>query len=144
MDKNIPEIVAARLVIPDAAGTPRIVLGLDDRGEPSVRLFDRNGNQRAFLALSSERENATGQDPVTRAHFRLAASDEQTLIDLTAFEGGYGTIELTNDPETFAHVLLEVEKHEGGRQASLVLGDRKARTEFLVRDGSAEFGSQSG
>ncbi len=140
----LPEILATRLVISDAAGTPRIVIGLDDHGEPAVRLYDRKGKERAFLALSSGRENEPGQDPVTRAHLRLAASDDATLIDLNAFESGYGTIELTNDPEHFAHLLLEVEKPAGGRQASLVLGDRKGRMEFLVRDGSAEFGTQAG
>ena len=140
----LPEIRAARLVIPDAAGTPRIILGLDEEGEPAIQLFDRHGDQRASLALSSGQELGAAQDPVTRAHLRLAASDDATLIDLNAFESGYGTIELTNDPgESFAHLLLDVEKPEGGRKAALLLGDRKGRMEFLVCDGLTEFGTQS-
>ncbi|MBU6429458.1 MAG: hypothetical protein KGR26_10635 [Cyanobacteria bacterium REEB65] len=143
MDPSLPEIRAARLVITDAAGTPRIVLELDGQGEPAVRLFDRNGGERAFLALSSP-EHPSGGEPVTRAHLRLAASDGGTVIDLSAFEAGYGTIEMANHPEEFAHVLLEVEQHRSGRQATLVLGDRQARAQFLVRDGSAKFETESG
>ncbi len=143
VDVSLQEIRAARLVIPDAAGTPRIVLELDDQGEPAVRLFDRNGNERACLALSPS-QHPSGRAPVTRAHLRLAASDDGTTIDLSAFESGYGTIEMTNHPEEFAHVLLEVEQHDSGRQAAIVLGDRRARAEFLVRDGETEFGTQAG
>ena len=143
MDASLPEIRTARLVIPDAAGKPRLILELDDRGDPAIRLFDRNGEERAFLALRSA-QHEPGGEPVTMAHLRLAASDNGTTIDLSAFESGYGTIEMTNHPEEFAHVLLEVERHDSGRQASLVLGDRRARVEFLVRDGAAEFGTQSG
>ena len=144
MDTPIPEIVADRLVIQDAAGTPRIVIGLDERGDPAVRLFDRNGDERAALALDSGQPGSA--DPsVTRAHLRLAASDNGTTIDLSAFESGYGMIEITNDAEeNFAHLLLEVERPEGGRKAALLLGDRKGRMEFLVRDGAPEFGAQSG
>ena len=143
VDASLQEIRAARLVIPDAAGTPRLVLELDAQGEPAVRLFDRNGNERALLALSMP-EYPCGGEPVTRAHLRLAASDDGTTIDLSAFEAGYGTIEMTNHPEEFAHVLLEVEQHDSGRQAAIVLGDRRARAEFLVRDGETEFGTQAG
>ncbi len=144
MDASLPEIRASRLVIPDAAGTPRIVLELDGQGDPAVRLFDRNGNERALLALSSA-EHQSGRETVTRAHLRLAASDGGTTIDLSAFESGYGTIEITNDPdENFAHLLLEVEKPDGGRKAAFLLGDRKGRMEFLVRDGAAEFGTEAG
>ena len=143
MDASLPEIRAARLVIPDAAGTPRIVIGMDDHGDPAVRLFDRNGDERALLALSSSPQAEPGRGPVTRAHLRLAASDDGTTIDLSAFEAGYGTIEMTNHPEEFAHVLLEVEQHESGRQAAIVLGDHRARAEFLVRDGATELGTQA-
>ena len=143
VNASLPEIRAARLVIPDAAGIPRIVLELDDQGEPAVRLFDRNGDERACLALSPS-QHQSGRVTVTRAHLRLAASDDGTTIDLSAFESGYGMIEMANHPEEFAHVLLEVEQHESGRQAAIVLGDHRARAEFLVRDGATEFGTQAG
>jgi hypothetical protein len=47
---TVPEIRAFRIVVPDAHGNPRIVLGLKD-GDPSIELLDSQGDSRFSLSL---------------------------------------------------------------------------------------------
>lgn len=49
-----PTLKTGRLEIVDAAGAPRIVLGIDDKGRPSLALSDQSGDFRAWMFLGED------------------------------------------------------------------------------------------
>ncbi|MBU6430371.1 MAG: hypothetical protein KGR26_15250 [Cyanobacteria bacterium REEB65] len=94
MRSILPEIHTARLVIADAAGAPRIVLGLDEQSEPSIRILDSEGKVRVRLGL----ERDVDEEPEycgLMAELRLMGGDDGGEASLTASYDNYAAFEIS-------------------------------------------------
>ena len=134
--ETLPEIVTRRVTIPDATGAPRIVLGVDERGEPSIRLFDRHGKEQASIAVGALdlKAGPLGAENPTIAQISLGGQNDGAGINLLALSSGYGVIEVTSTPdETGSIASMEVEADQAKQQARFIVRDRGAEVQILAR-----------
>ena len=94
MDPILPEIRTARLVIPDAAGSPRIILDLNDQGDPAIRLLDADGNVRIRLGLKRDVDEEPEYCGLI-AELRLSGGDGGGEASLVASYDNYAAIEIS-------------------------------------------------
>jgi len=122
---TLPEIKASRVVLCDPQGRERIVLALADDGEPSIRLLDRNGGERARLALTYTPESDEA-DAETAAELALTGSNEHGRVSLSAAEAGGRGIAVIGASGTprgganLTHTLFEI----FGDVAEVSFGDK--------------------
>ncbi len=135
--ETLPEIVAARIVLPDATGTPRIVLAVDEQGEASIRLFDRHGHEQAALVVIDPDRCLKDPPPkeLTIAQLTLGGADDGAGVNLLARSDGNGVIEVTGGGETGAPIAaLEINKKDDSSEARLMLAEEGATMELAARD----------
>ncbi len=149
MDPILPEIRAARLVVPDAAGNPRIVLDLNDQGDPAIRLLDADGNVRIRLGLEHDVDSEPEYCGLI-AELRLSGGDGGGEATLAASYANYAAIEIgavshgSEDEAAGAWIeakegrRLEAMLHDrpGGDGWSFSAGNSRARQSSI--DGHAE------
>ncbi len=141
MSTTLPELIASRLVIPGPNGRPRIELGLVN-GEPAIRLFDAEGNERVRLSLDRDIE----EDPEyagLAAELRLTATDDGGEVLLTAANAGNAFIAVSGErlaaKRTAAGAWIEA--NVGRLEASFY--DPERGTALLQVNGRTEVRSDS-
>jgi len=129
-----PEIVTGKLTLVDGEGRPRIIIGTSTDGEPSLRMFDRSGNELLVLGLTAK---DAGQD-AEGSTLRMAASDDGAQAEILVSPGNTAFIEIQQGQDhDSSNVLLEVEKPDGVNQAHFVVSDETAAMEMTVKRGKA-------
>ncbi len=116
---TLPEVTAARVVIPGPDGRPRIEIGLVD-GEPAIRFFDSHGKERIRLGFDHDVDEKPEYSGLV-AELRLTAADDGGEVSLTAAYGAYAAIEMRSRGLEAGRRIVGalVEAKEGRVEASL-------------------------
>ncbi len=138
MADKLPDLEARSLTIRDAAGRPRLVLGLDDRLQPAVRLLGGDGQElasiRLYDCLAADDQGGVG------AELRLAASDGTGHAVVSTSGSGGAFVELSgNEEDAGGLVCLSVEEVAGLPVAGMAIKDPLTSVGIEVKAGYIDF-----
>jgi hypothetical protein len=130
--RQAPEVISARRIeIKDANGKVRMVLGVDDKGESSIRMMNSKGAKRAEIAVNEEGDPSFSfldEGGMPLVQFGVDSKERSTSFYL-AEKGPHASIQMTVANGRFVSVYR-------AKEGRAVLEMMEGKPTFFLQKGS--------
>jgi hypothetical protein len=130
VDQIVPHIRASKFSVVDSEGRPRISLGLEPDGEPSIKLYDKHGDQRVTLGLVDQ--GADGESVDFTLHMPGDGGEARILVG----PGSYASFTVAQgSDDNYSNAGFEVERISGVSHARVDLQESESAATLEVKGG---------